>query len=148
MKFRVPWTESAFNPIHNFAINIARTWIHGSTDLVEVLFTTPLRDFIVIILPVPEASLPRKSHRVICTLQWRTKAANINIHSWSMVCMRWDRMENNPPAEWPKEGSANLIVKLTLRAGCNACLIGLCFRQVRALHQRSTQESERYSFQY
>ena len=39
-----------------------------------------------------------------------------------------------------------LIVELTLRAGCMPCLNGLCFRQVRALHQRSTQESERYSF--
>jgi hypothetical protein len=46
-------TVSALKPIHNFAINIARTWIHGSTDLVEVLFTTPLRETIVIIiLPV------------------------------------------------------------------------------------------------
>jgi hypothetical protein len=43
---------SALKPVHSFAINIARTWIHGSTDLVEVLFTTPLRDFIVITLPV------------------------------------------------------------------------------------------------
>ena len=59
------WAESAFNPIHNFAISIARTWIHGSTDLVEDLFTTPLRDFIVIYHPSrPEALLPGKSHRV------------------------------------------------------------------------------------
>lgn len=66
--FQKSWfqsTVSALKPIHNFAINIARTWIHGSTDLFEVLFKTPLRDFIVIILPVRKSSLPGKSHRVI-----------------------------------------------------------------------------------
>lgn len=50
-------TVSALKPIHNFAINIARTWIHGSTDLVEFLFTRPLRDFIVIFLILPSGSL-------------------------------------------------------------------------------------------
>lgn len=81
-------TVSALNPIHNFAINIARTWIHGSTDLVEVLFKTPL-DFIVIILPVRKSSLPGKSHRVIYTLQWQIKPPH-QYSFLSMVCMRWD----------------------------------------------------------
>jgi hypothetical protein len=63
---------NALKPIHSFEINIARTWIHGSTGLFEVLFTTPLRDFIVIFLPVWKHRFP-KLHRVICTRQWQTK---------------------------------------------------------------------------
>src|SRR5579859_3694466 len=89
------WAESALRPIHKFATNIARTWIHGSTDLVEVLFTTPLRDFIVIILPVPEALLPGNRIVCVCTRQWQSKPP----HQYSfldMVCAR--------RAEWPKEG--------------------------------------------
>jgi hypothetical protein len=79
-------TVSALKPIHNFAINIARTCIHGSTDLVEVLFTTPLRETIVIILPVRKHIAP--GNRIVyCTLQWRINR-RINIHSWVMVCAR------------------------------------------------------------
>ncbi|HEY2913655.1 MAG TPA: hypothetical protein VGK21_09875 [Candidatus Angelobacter sp.] len=65
---------NALKPIHNFAINIARTWIHGSIDLVEVLFTTPLRDSIVIFLPVWKHRFP-ENRIVICTLAMADKAA-------------------------------------------------------------------------
>lgn len=71
-------TVSALNPIHNFSINIARTWIHGSTDLVEVLFTTPLRDTIVIVLPVRKHFASWKSHRVL-----RTAMADKPPHQYS-----------------------------------------------------------------
>jgi len=81
-------------PIHNFAINIARTWIHGSTALVEVLFTKPLRDIIVIHPSRPEASLPVKSHRVIAHCNGRLAAASIFIPGYS-VCTRWGRMETS-----------------------------------------------------
>ncbi|HEY1936996.1 MAG TPA: hypothetical protein VGJ33_03580 [Candidatus Angelobacter sp.] len=44
------------------AIRIARTWIQGLSDLVEVLFTTPLRTNIVIILPVRKHIASGKVH--------------------------------------------------------------------------------------
>jgi hypothetical protein len=74
-------TESALNPIHNFEINIARTWIHGSTDLVEVLFTTPLRDSIVSSSPFWKHRFPEKSHRVILHTANGRQSRHINIHS-------------------------------------------------------------------
>jgi len=75
------------------------------------------------------------------------KSRHINIHSWSYGVHAGTGWKTSAGQNGQRKD--RLVNRGThAQSRVYACLNGLCFRQVRALHQRSTQESERYSFQY
>jgi hypothetical protein len=77
------------------AIRIARTWIQGLSDLVEVLLATPLRTNIVIILPVRKHIASGKVHLGVRTPFGGRKSATSKCSFLGSMCAHalWGQMK-------------------------------------------------------